>query len=64
MDNQLRKIEAQQPLYLVDNFGVPYGNRIRVAAVKEKRLQEFKGNLRYGYHATQSTVLRDSLLDP
>jgi hypothetical protein len=29
-------------------FGVPCGNRTGVAAVKEKRIVKFKGNLRHG----------------
>ena len=30
---------------MIDSIGVPYGNRTRVAAVKEKRLQKFKRKL-------------------
>jgi hypothetical protein len=44
-----RSLDQTRPLtILLVVFGVPYGNRTRAAAVKEKRFTGFKGNLRHG----------------
>ena len=36
--------------YSMESVGVSYGNRTRVAAVKEKRFVGIQGNLRHGKH--------------